>query len=340
MKNIHLLFSLSMLLSLTGCGGNASSTQQASSSSSNVEVSTSESSKESSKVNSSEVSSSIITSTSTVNLGDPNVVDLIIMAGQSNMEGHTWINKLIENTPKDMHDYYLNGFEDTLIMFHSNGGTHKNEEFEPVKVGMGFDKTRFGPEVGVAQRLQETGRKRPTYLVKYALGATSLYNDWKSPSAGAQNSLYRKMVDYVYDIILSFEEQDIEVKIKGLFWMQGEADSCLEVETNQYYENLEYFVNDFRYEFEDTYGDEERGIAFVDAGISDCSTWTYHEEVNAAKKQFAESDPSKNYYFDTMEEGLEYNKDNQDYFHFDATSEIKLGKLFIDTLLDNGWMDY
>ena len=328
MKNAHLLFGLTTLLALTGCGGATSSSATPSNSSSSNEV-----------TNSSEVSSSVITSSSTVDLGDPNVVDLIVMAGQSNMEGHTWINKLIENTPKDMHDYYLNGFEDTYIMYHCNGGAHKNEEFEKVKVGMGFDKTRLGPEVGIAERLQETGRKRPTYLVKYALGATSLYNDWKSPSAGAQNSLYRKMVDYVYDVILSFEEQGLEVKIKGLFWMQGEADSCLKNETDVYYQNLSYFVEDFRFEFEDTYGDEERGIAFVDAGISDCSTWTYHEEVNAAKKAFAESDPTKNYYFDTMEEGLTYKYDNTDYYHYDATSELKLGKLFIDTLLDNGWMN-
>lgn len=323
MKNIHLLFSLSMLLSLTGCGGNASSTVTSSD-----------------KTSSSKVVSSSIVSTSTINVGNPNVVDLIIMAGQSNMEGHTWINKLLEKTPSEMHDYYLNGFEDTLIRYNCDRGSNLNEEFEKVKVGMGFDKTRFGPEIGIAERLQETGRKRPTYLVKYTVGGTSLNRDWRSPSSGAQNSLYTKMVEYIYDIILEFEEQDLEVNIKGLLWMQGEADSCLKNETDKYYEHLENFVYDFRYEFEETYGLKDRGIPFVDAGISDCSTWTYHEEVNAAKKQFAESDPSKNYYFDTMEEGLEYNKDNQDYFHFDATSEIKLGKLFVDTLLDNGWMNY
>ena len=86
------------------------------------------------------------------------------------------------------------------------------------------------------------------------------------------------------------------------------------------------------------YGDEEKGIAFVDAGISDCSTWVNYKRLNEIKKSFADSDPEKNYYFDTMANGLKYNEDNTDYYHFDATSEIKLGKLFISTLLYNGWL--
>lgn len=316
MKKYNLFLSLVALMSLASCKGQ--------------EVSSSI--KESSEVTSS--------SSSSVNLlGDPNVVDIVVLAGQSNMEGHTWINKLLQNTPSSMHDYYLNGFENTQIMYHCNGGANKNEEFEPVKVGMGFDNTRFGPEVGIAQKLHEDGRVRPLYIVKYALGATNLYNDWSSPSKGSSNSLYYKMMYYLYEQIAFFEAQDLEVRIKGLFWMQGEADSCQDGPTEDYYDNLSLFVEDFRAEFEELYGDPERGIAFVDAGISDCDTWKNYEAVNAAKKEFAESDPTKNYYFDTMEEGLTYRLDNQDYFHFDALSEIKLGELFISKLLDNGWMD-
>ena len=63
----------------------------------------------------------------------------------------------------------------------------------------------------------------------------------------------------------------------------------------------------------------------------------HYQEINQIKKNFADSNPDKNYYFDTMEAGLEYDKDNTDYYHFDATSEVILGKLFISTLLDNGW---
>jgi hypothetical protein len=313
MKKYNLFLSLVALMSLASCKG-----QEASSSNSVAPSS----------------------STSSYNpYGDENVVDIVVLAGQSNMEGHTWINKLLSNTPESMHNYYLDGFPNTEIMYHCNGGSNKSEFFTPVRVGMGFDKTRFGPEVGIAQKLHKEERVRPLYIVKYALGATNLANDWASPSMGASNSLYHKMMFYLYDQIAFFEEQDLEVRIKGLFWMQGEADSCNDAQTAEYYDNLSMFVEDFRTEFEEMYGDPERGIAFVDAGISNCSTWKNYQEVNAAKKQFAESDPSKNYYFDTMDEGLTYHLDNQDYFHYDALSEIKLGELFISQLYDNHWLD-
>ena len=315
MKKYNLFLSLVALMSLASCKG-----QEASSSSN--------------------ASTPITSSSSSYNpYGDENVVDIVVLAGQSNMEGHTWVNKLLNNTPSKMHDYYLDGFPNTEIMYHCNGGTNKSEEFLPVKTGMGYDKTRFGPEVGIAEKLHEEGRVRPLYLVKYTMGATSLATDWASPSMGTSNSLYHKMMFYLYDQIAFFEEQDLEVRIKGLFWMQGEADSCVDVQTNYYYDNLSKFVGDFRAEFEEMYGDPERGIAFVDAGISDCNAWKNYQAVNAAKKEFAESDPDKNYYFDTMEEGFTYHLDNQDYYHYDAVSELQLGKLFISKLLDNHWLD-
>lgn len=267
-----------------------------------------------------------------------NVIDLIVLAGQSNMEGHSEVSKLLTYTLDTMHGYYTDGFANTQIWYHCNNGSNKNEGYEPVKIGMGFDKTRFGPEVGIAQKLQTVERERPLYIVKYALGATSLATDWKSPTSGGNNSLYHKMLNFLYDAILYWEELGKEVSIKALFWMQGEADSMSNTQTEAYYDNLVNFVGDFRDELEGAYGDPERGIAFVDAGISDCETWTNQEAINAAKKEFAESDPTKNYYFDTMEEGLEYRYDNQDYFHYDATSEIKLGELFITQLLENNWL--
>ena len=97
-------------------------------------------------------------------------------------------------------------------------------------------------------------------------------------------------------------------------------------------------VSSFRNEFEEYYGVEERGIAFVDAGISDYQVYKFHTIINSAKEEFSNENPDKNYYIDTMKLGFEYNKDNTDYYHYDATSELKLGKEFISILLDNNWL--
>ena len=269
---------------------------------------------------------------------EDNTIDVIVMAGQSNMEGHSWSYKLFENTNSSMHPYYTNGFEKTKMMFHSDRGTNKSEIFSPVKLGQGYDTTRFGPEVGIAEELHNRGIEKDVYLIKYALGGTSLYEDWNVDDV---NSLYHEMVSYIYDQLVTLEEAGYKVKIKAFLWMQGEADAAEAVtatEASKYYDNLNKLVSSFRTEFEEYYGVEERGIAFVDAGISDYQVYKFHTVINSAKETFASEEPEKNYYIDTMALGLEYNKDNTDYYHFDATSELKLGKEFVSILLDNGWL--
>ena len=317
MKNKSLLISLCILL--TGCNMQLLSTT--SSSKNNV----------SSKI------SSNVESSSTLNSSEQKeTVDIIVMAGQSNMEGHSWCDKLYQNTSSTMHNYYRNGFKNTLIMYHCNRGANQSEKFTPVKAGQGYGTGSFGPEVGIAEELYNREYDKNVYLIKYAVGGTNLFSEW---NVNNPDSLYYQMVDYVYDQLVYFEELGLKPVIKGFFWMQGEADSCWDEGTSTYYNNLSNMVESFREEFEYYYGDEERGIAFVDAGISDCSSWINYRQINEIKQAFANEDEDKNYYIDTIGNGLEYKYDNTDYYHFDATSEIKLGKLFISTLLDNEWLD-
>ena len=263
------------------------------------------------------------------------VAQIIVMAGQSNMEGHSWNSKLYDKTPSVMHGYYKKGFENTKIMFHCNNGSNQSLEFVPVKVGQGYGTGSFGPEVGIAQKLQNINYKKEVFLVKYALGATGLYDRW---NVNNNNSLYYEMVNYVDEQIITLEELGFRVEIKALLWMQGEDDSNSVTGTNDYYENLSNMVENFRDNYEELYGVKNRGIAFVDAGISDCSAWKNYVEINNAKKEYSLSNPEKNYYFSTIDNGLEYRYDNTDIYHFDATSELKLGELFINELLNKGWL--
>lgn len=233
-----------------------------------------------------------------------------------------------------MKGYYRNGFQNTSIMYYCNNGSNFSKKFMPVKAGQGYNNGSFGPEVGIAEELLNRGREKPVYLVKYALGGTNLYYDW---SVENPDSLYYQMVDYVYDQLIYFEDLGLKPIIKGFLWMQGEADSCVYEGTTAYYDNLSNLVESFRDEFEYYYGYEDRGIAFVDAGISDCSTWVNYRQINEMKQAFAKADEEKNYYIDTIANKLDYKYDNTDYYHFDATSELKLGRLFISALLDNGW---
>lgn len=262
-------------------------------------------------------------------------VDVIVLAGQSNMEGNSLNSFLLNKTDSSMHQYYNSGFDNTLISYHCGRKSNISKMFVPVKLGQGVNKSMFGPEVGIAEELHNRGYEKTVYIVKYSLGGTSLFYDWNTAN---ESSLYYELMMFLYDRIMEFEEEGIHPVIRGLFWMQGEADACEANLKDNYQLYLSNMVTSFREEFEEYYGVPGKGIAFVDAGISDCSTWRYHEYINQCKQKFADSDPNKNYYFSTMENGLEYHVENNDPYHYDATSELKLGKLFISTLLDNGWL--
>lgn len=320
MKNkCSVLYYFMLSLLLIGCNNSNSGS-----------VNSSSLSDEESSVVSSEISSEINSS-----IDNRETAQVIVMAGQSNMEGHSWTSKLYEKADESMHNYYRKGFNNTKIMFHCNNGTNISEEFTSVKAGQGYGTGSFGPEVGIAEKLYKINYDKPVYLVKYALGATGLHDRW---NVNDNNSLYYEMLNYVDEQIITLEEEGYKVEIKGFFWMQGENDSSSTAAVSSYYDNLTNLVTSFRDYYEDFYGVEDKGIAFVDAGISDCASWKHYALINDSKKQFAESDPSKNYYFSTIDNKLEYDKDNTDYYHFDALSEIKLGELFISQLLDNGWL--
>ena len=80
--------------------------------------------------------------------------------------------------------------------------------------------------------------------------------------------------------------------------------------------------NDLQY-----YGNPE-GIGFVDAGISSCSFWKYHQELNADKERLSQ-ESDLNVYFSTYD--LEYKNEpsyGADDAHYDSVSEIILGNRF------------
>lgn len=266
----------------------------------------------------------------------PNGIDVIVLAGQSNMEGNSLNSMLLSKTDESMHSYYNYGFENTLISYYcGKNGMNVSEDFLPVELGQGSRTYMFGPELGIAEELYERGYEKPVYLVKYSVGGTSLHTDWNTAIEG---SLYYELVDFLYDRLFELEEEGYTPIIRGLFWMQGETDSCNPTLKNFYEHYLTQLVTLFRNEFEELYGVPGKGIAFVDAGISDSPDWLYYKYINQCKINFANSNPSKNYYFGTIDEGLEYDKENNDLYHYDSLSELKLGKLFISTLLDNGWL--
>ena len=149
----------------------------------------------------------------------------------------------------------------------------------------------------------------------------------------ATSSLTRKEVNALFEVIHKLKDEGVDPEIKALCWMQGESDADSD-KASLYYDRLSSFVGDFREEFKDYAS--EKGIGFIDAGISDCFAWALNKEINASKKKFAD-ESEINEYIDTQSMQLEYNKEpygNVDIYHYDSDAMIELGHAFGDILLN------
>lgn len=176
---------------------------------------------------------------SLVVLGNAAEVDVFLLGGQSNMQG---IGKLVDlpaDVPREPAD-----------TFFWNGKT-----FEPLVVGTTRTSTRpgeFGPEIGLATGLPETGRGR--YLVKYAASGMPLHHGWNAaiwvgdppgPNRRTfypgeqtddpnQGTLYQEMLARFRAAITAIQEHADKPVIRGFFWMQGEADAKHERSATDY----------------------------------------------------------------------------------------------------------
>ena len=225
------------------------------------------------------------------------------------------------------------------MKYSCDDGRHVNDDYESVKLGMGFNETRFGPEIGMNEALENVELKRPTYILKYTLGATNLYYQWRSYSSGTAGQLYNGMTEFLYDELTALVDAGYQPYLKAICWMQGEADSQDVIKTQAYGEYLNNFIEDLNTDFVDFIEENDEKIKFVDAGISESNAWTNYLSINQQKAEVKDLDPTHRAYIDTVGMGLDFRKEptsGPDLFHYDSLSMIELGKAYMEEILKFG----
>ena len=265
--------------------------------------------------------------------GEGKVATVIILGGQSNASGCSRDEYLKEQITPEKYEQYKNGFDNVYINYLS--GAKRSGEFVKCATLQGEMDGCFGPELGIADRLNELYPDETFFIIKCAWGGTNLGNNWLSPSSlGKTGNLYKQFIEYVSTSIEYLVSKNYDVKIEAMCWMQGESDSVYELDTALYERRLNNFILDIRKQFGSYASDD--GIAFVDAYIADNPNyWIYFERINTAKKRVADSSP-QNVVIDTISHGLSCSgepKENPDMAHYDSMSEIKLGHLFADEVI-------
>lgn len=170
-------------------------------------------------------------------------VDVYLLSGQSNMAGSGQASQLGEMWREPIEGaMWFNG-----------------KAFTTYAVGK-----RFGPELGFAHYMRNNQPGRPDiYLIKFALSGQPLDAGWTKPDAqgggwvgpepGPNRTTfypgtsaddpniglhYKRLLAYTQAAMKALEDDGKRPVLRGILWMQGEADSKHEVSAGRYAETL------------------------------------------------------------------------------------------------------
>ena len=277
---------------------------------------------------------------------------VIILAGQSNAVGVGHVQYLPKYFPSAKIAEFEAGYPAVPINYLS----HDKRSGGFVPTGLGCterSKNTLGPEVGLAERLSELCPGRDCFIVKCAVGGTSLWRDWLSPSSGGDYDpeayapspeeavysinngvpmsagwCYNELVKLTRESLAVLEGQGYIPVIRGFCWMQGEADACDPATMADYGVRYDRMVKDFAAAFAPYVED----CRFIYAGISEI--WPLYREMNAFKSRYA-AERGDCVFVDTVAHGLTTRTEPEgevDIYHYDCGSTVELGRLFADAL--------
>lgn len=213
--------------------------------------------------------------------GGTKKVQVFLLAGQSNMEGHGQVRSLARLGEWPGHAELLDSLrsadgswtvrDDVTIVWAA-----KDRPCGPLTVGWGVGANEVGPELAFGVVMGDA-IDAPVLLIKTAWGGKDVYCDFRSPSAGTPTGeaaarlekeradgrgrevglYYRRMVADVRDalqrldeLVTGYEGQGYE--LAGMAWFQGWNDYCVWRDApeilEQYPGNLAAMIRDLRAE--------------------------------------------------------------------------------------------
>lgn len=284
-------------------------------------------------------------------------INVYLIGGQSNAVGYgADTNDVLVSTDSR----FSTGFDNTIYFGQQErwSGNNQFTDFVPVKLGYGtgngwlvnVEDYRSGAEIGIASALADNGEMNA--VIKCAWGATAIYPDsyngtahsvgtWTPPSYMEANNvntdaakfggMYSWFVETVTSGIAKLVEDGYVPVIKGMWWMQGEAEMFSTEMASQYDELLTALIKDVRKDVSKITGQDCSAMPFV-FGLPSWNTNysgapAFEQEVRQNMQKVANDTSIVN--VDCIDcEGLV----QHDMWHFDAASQKYLGETFIAKL--------
>ena len=278
---------------------------------------------------------------------------VIILAGQSNAVGVGHVEYL----PRHFSPEKVSEFQAGYPLVRINYFSHDKRSGGFVPTGLNcaeLTKDTFGPELGIAEYFHSRRPDEELFIVKAAVGATSMWRDFISPSCGdgydptsfadqvesvtyavdhgvplRAGWLYNEMVKITRESVETLRERGYEPEIRAFCWMQGEADACDAPFVAEYSRRFAAMISDFTAAVA-PYAD---GMTVVDAGIS--TIWPHYVALNEIKATYAAAHGGV--YLDTIGHGLTTAHEPEgavDIYHYDSNSTVELGRMFARAVLE------
>ena len=175
-------------------------------------------------------------------------VDLFVFAGQSNANGvgisseNPYPSDSIDNEILLSYVDTLEGLSNELNCVGLSGGGRlvNRHPWGPLRL----QRNVFGPEISFARKLKHHGFNPAIF--KYAFGETSLAHNW---TPGHPDRHASAMITHLQSAVDDLEDRGYQVNIRGFIWIQGENDRLCPDEVEAYAQNLRFFIDELKNQF-------------------------------------------------------------------------------------------
>ncbi len=266
------------------------------------------------------------------------VIDLLIVAGQSNATGFDTdpaelgtdaldasirFRFRVGDPPPDQHDAISPRKEWTALSVQPRG--NPGPKSEPRQYGNFSNPSGgFGPEVSLARKLKQRdlrlGRKRELAVVKVAFSGTSVADDWDPSGEGKRGACYRALVEEIRSAKLLAEAEGMTVNFRGLAWVQGESDANAN-DAPKYAERLKTMFETLRHDIQ---AEHLPILVSVNVHFLEGKNKFMRDIIAAQKRVGHELRDCR--YVDTSDAAI------ANPYHFDSQGTLEVGKRFASAL--------
>ena len=249
-------------------------------------------------------------------------IDILLIGGQSNAVGCTFVSTLDEN---------LRNFVAPNVLLYQEGNfapVFQSKLIKGIQCGMGHCPEQMGIEYGMAHRLHEA-TAREIGFIRYAYGGTTLFSHWQANYESEPKALtdtgycYHNFLQTVRNGLQVYRENGYEPTIKGMVWMQGETDANTQETATVYEANMKNLFTRFR---------KDLGLPTLKIIVGEIATQKdhapYSDEIRAIQRRVSNADE---YCVFLSTKDIPVGKDG---YHFDGNEDFILGKRFAEYALE------